>query len=118
MSAELTIVLAFIVAVGVVLGWMIVASFHKLPMEVRAIWNSPEQQIEKSRRAIRSRTKGSRGKVVQPMQRDRRIAPGNGDAAFDRRTSTGETRRAPGRAARGHYRAESRLMLAKPRTGW
>lgn len=37
MSTELIIVLVSIVAGGVVLGWMIVAGFHELRVEVRAM---------------------------------------------------------------------------------
>lgn len=65
MSTELIIVLVAIIAGGVALGWMIVTGFHELRMEVRAICNSPNQQTEKSRREIRSRTKELRGKVLQ-----------------------------------------------------
>lgn len=37
MSPELIIVLVAIIAGGVVLGWMIVAGFHELRVEVRAM---------------------------------------------------------------------------------
>lgn len=52
MSTELIIVLMAIVAGGIALGWTIVASFHELRMEVRAICNSPNQQTESLRGEI------------------------------------------------------------------